>query len=664
MSFKQNLILIAVIILSVISIVLVNVWNNSRSESDGLRTYAEALEFYKDKDYHKAYNLFAKVRGKSTLKPAAIYRQARCAEMMQSSKLAMKHYKTLAWRYPNFALSVRIKYLIAQNIYEKSPKKAKRHFLSIVKKYPNSEYAIASKYYLGLIQVRELEGVTNQTKLSLDIQKAEDYFKAYLKDAPAGRYAIYSINKLKELNTNTLNGEDNLLIARSYYSLGEFELAEKHLNKTNVAYSWCDIVKNYYELRNYAKVKEFTEKGLDKYSQYVEKEDLYKAVDLYLLTQKGNKNNAMSYLGMLVENKDGEDYITYLTCQNAPSEFKDTCYANLYNKFPKGQFAADALSKIFYANVKYERYTTAKKLGQEHLKKFPNVNSTPFVLFWLAKAEERSKDYEGSRYYFKKLMKNYPDSYYSYRAYVDMYRIEDPLIVKDLIEKPVVFPYEQSKDGNMVVKLALLKDYGLVNELCKNDKFVQSWLAYEKGDYNTSVVMARDAMDKLTVKPPKTDFRWRLVYPIHYYKDIKEFSLNNNPVLLLSIVKEESHFDTKAVSGVGAKGLMQLMPQTANEVKNIYGLKFSDDNYLFNPRNNIQLGSMYFSQLKKWNDNNEFYAVLSYNGGSSMVRTWKNTLTYSDRDDFLEQIPYLETQNYLKKVYKAYWNYARIYQEE
>lgn len=663
MNLRQKLILITVIIISVIVIVLVNTWNTSRSESDGLRTYAQALELYKAQDYHKAYNAFAKVSGGSTLKAPAIYRQARCAEMMQSSKLAMKHYKQLIRRYPNFTLSIRIKYLLAQNIYENSPKRAKRHFNSIVKKYPKSEYAIASKYYLGLIQIRELEGITNQTRLSLDLQKAEDYFKAYLKDAPAGRYAIYSINKLKELNTNTLNSEDNLIIARSYYSLGEFELAKKHLENTNVAYSWCDIVKNYYELRDYEKVRAFTEKGLSMYSQYVEKDDMYKAVDLYLLSKTGGKSSAIAYLSNLSQNKEGEDYLLYLTCNNAPNEFKAACYTDLYTRFSKGQFAADALSNIMFANIKYERYNTAKKLGQDHLKKYPNVNSTPFVIFWLAKAEERSKNYENARFYYKKVIKDYPDSYYAYRAYVDMNRVDDPLIAKDIIEKPVVFPYEQSKDGNMVIKLALLKDYGLVNELCKNDKFVQSWLAYEKGEYNNSVVIARDAMDKLKVKPPKTDFRWRLVYPVHYYSDIKEFVLNNNPVLLLSIIKEESHFDPKAVSSVGAKGLMQLMPQTANDVKSMYGLNYSGADYLFNPRNNIQLGSMYFSQLKKWNDNNEFYAVLSYNGGTGMVKTWKNTIKYEDRDDFLEQIPYSETQNYLKKVYRAYWNYSRIYQD-
>ncbi len=663
MNLKQKLILITVIIFSVIAIILVNTWNTCRSESDGLRIYAQGLEYYKAEDYHKAYNAFAKVTNGSVLKPAAIYRQAKCAEFMQSNKLVIKHYKQLIRKYPNFALSIKIKYLLAQNTYDRAPKKSKKQFQTILKKYPKSEYAIASNYYLGLIQLLELEGVTNQTKLALDIQKAEDYFKAYLKDAPAGRYAIYSINKIKELNTNTLSGDDNLVIARSYYALGEFDLARKHLDATNVAYSWCDIVKNYYELRNYQKVKEFTEKGLANYSQYVDKQDLYKAVDLYLQSSTGNKSNAIAYLSDLTIGKDGEDYLTYLTCVNSPTEVKNACYTNLYYKFPEGQFAADALSNMFFANIKYERYNAAKKLGQEHLNKFKNVNSTPFVLFWMGRAEEFSKNYEASRVYYKRVINEYPDSYYAYRAYIDMYRVENPLFSKELVPQPVVFPYEHSKDGDMVVKLALLKDYGLVNELCKNDKFVQSWLAYERGDYNASVVMARDAMEKLTKKPVKTDFRWRLVYPIHFYDEVNEFSLSNNPILLLAIIKEESHFDVKATSAVGAKGLMQLMPQTANEVKNSYGIATSDPNYLFNPRLNIQLGSLYFSQLKKLNDDNEFFAVLSYNGGLGMVRNWRNNLNYSNRDDFLEQVPYPETQNYLKKVYKAYWNYARIYEE-
>ena len=49
------------------------------------------------------------------------------------------------------------------------------------------------------------------------------------------------------------------------------------------------------------------------------------------------------------------------------------------------------------------------------------------------------------------------------------------------------------------------------------------------------------------------------------------------------------------------------------------------------------------------------------NGGIGSVSRWKNNLNYEDIDDFVEQIPYTETQNYVKKVYKSYWNYLRIY---
>ncbi len=659
----KKIIIIGIIAVFLLMLALLGLaWHRGLSESDGIFAYSQALELYKGEDYKKAYDRFAKVPNRAALKPAAIYRQAKCAEKMQSSQLANKLYKKLIRKYPNFSLSVKLKYLLAQNIYDESPKKSKKKFESIVKKYPNSEYAIASKYYLGVIQVQELSEITNPTKLELCTQKAEDYFRDYLKDAPAGRYAIYSINNLKDLKSN-LSSEDNLIIARSYYALGEFELARMHLDRTNSADSWCDIVKNYYELNNYPKVKEFTEKGLSLYSQNVKKEDLYSAVDLYLQTQVGNKSQALANLSNLAKGKYGEDYIKYLTCQNAPYEFRDNCYSELYYNFQEGQFAADALSNVMFANIKAENYYQAKQLGLEHLKKYPKVKSTPFVLFWMAKTEERLKNYEGSREYYKAVTELYPDSYYAYRAYIDRYRIDNSLFADDIIDKPIVFPYEQSKDGNLVVKLALLKDYGLVNELCKNDKFVQSWLAYERGDYNTSVVLARDAMDKLETKPPKTDFRWRLVYPVHYYNDIKEFMLNNNPVLVLSVIKEESHFDTKATSAVSAKGLMQLMPQTAEEVRIGYGLNFEDANYLYNPRNNIQLGCMYLSKLKKINNGNNFLAILSYNGGAGMVKSWQNRLKYSDFDEFLEQVPYSETQNYLKKVYKAYWNYARIYGE-
>ena len=62
--------------------------------------------------------------------------------------------------------------------------------------------------------------------------------------------------------------------------------------------------------------------------------------------------------------------------------------------------------------------------------------------------------------------------------------------------------------------------------------------------------------------------------------------------------------------------------------------------------------------------NKDVYATASYNGGAGAVEKWKSSLKFSDIDEFVLQIPYGETGNYIKKVFRTYWNYTRIYQKQ
>ena len=203
----------------------------------------------------------------------------------------------------------------------------------------------------------------------------------------------------------------------------------------------------------------------------------------------------------------------------------------------------------------------------------------------------------------------------------------------------------------------------MISKFTKDD-FIKSWAEYEKGNYSTSMLLARDAMDKLEVKPPKTDLRWRLVYPQNYYRQVQSVAkqYNNNDALMMSIIREESYFNSDAQSGVGAIGLMQLMPTTAHEIGEKNGIDFNTS-YLFNPELNIRVGNLYYSTLRKLLDNKDVSAIAAYNGGIGSVTRWKSSLIYQDTDEFVEQIPYEETKNYVKKVFRSYWNYTRIYQK-
>ena len=165
-------------------------------------------------------------------------------------------------------------------------------------------------------------------------------------------------------------------------------------------------------------------------------------------------------------------------------------------------------------------------------------------------------------------------------------------------------------------------------------------------------------MEELVEKPAFEDLRWRLVYPLHYYEIIDKNNGNNNPIILQSILKEESHFNPLAKSFVGASGLMQLMPATYTEITKNYRIKGD----IFNPESNIKAGSAYYWSLIKNLGNKDLYAISAYNGGIGSVNSWFTKLIYNDTDEFVEQIPYPETKNYVKKVLRSYWVYGNIYQ--
>ena len=630
------------------------VYSHMSAESRGVENYAAALEDYKKSDYEKAYSKFNKVPSGSTLKNSALFRQARCATNMGKKELSIKKYNRIVRSNSKTAILPISEYNMATLMYELGDNDAKKHFSKIIKKYPTSDYAIASNYYLGLIQLNKMP--KNENRINKAKQKALVYFKTYLENAPDGRFAISCIDEIKKLNINLTN-YDNLLIAKAYYKNGEYEKAKDYLNKTTLAESWSDFAKNEYKLGNNEKGNYYTELGLKQHSVNTSQEDVFEVIDNYISTFPSRKDGILKLYSLNLT-QTGADYIGYLNCNEVvENNYKEACFRTLYEKYPDGQFSADSLYNVFIAKYLQKKYYDAQRIGFLHLKKFENVNSSPAVTYFMGKIAYKLKHYDSANLRFKQVIEKYPDTYYAYRANYNLYKDDGVLPFLELNEKPVVFPYKKSLDNNLVVKLAYLGDYDLVEELCKKDKFIQSWIAYEKGDYTISAVLARNAMEELEIKPTFEDLRWRLVYPTHYYDIVDKVKGSNNPIIIESIIKEESHFNPKAKSIVGASGLMQLMPSTYNEVVNQHSLPTD----LSKEVANITAGSLYYTNLKKALGNKDLYAISAYNGGIGSVNNWFSKLIYNDADEFVEQIPYPETKNYVKKVFRTYWMYGNIY---
>ena len=644
------------IIISVFVVVLLFVFsiNYKNSEDRGNKFYSEGINNYKAGDYSLAYEKFSKIPSYSVLKPAALFRQARCASNLQQFDNAVKNYTKIVHNYPNSVITALSYYNMALIQYDMNKKTAKPNFEAVTKKYPNTELAVISEYYLGCIYYNEALSTENEHKKLNLYSTSANYLKSFIRKMPNDKYSYDAVEKL--LNTNTtLAASDNLAVAKVLYNQGLYNEAKEYFYQSNLNESWCDFAKNYYKARDYERTKSVIETGLINYSNGKDPKEISEIIDLYLSLMP--KEKGLNYLMAKVIDCNGFDYMMHLNCQTKKGNSKIACFDTLYKRYPNGRYAANALSEVFYDKVKNGKYHEAERLGRLHSKSYPYSKSAPFVMYKMAKVENALKKHDMENACYKGVLAKYPDTYYAYRAYLKLNKNNTKGIDSNLKVKPVVFPYKKSGENNLVVTLAELKDYDLVDEMCKNDQFVQSWIAYRKGKYTTSIILAREAMDKLNEKPPFSDLRWRLVYPIHYYEEIKKHKLDNNPTLLLSIMKEESHFDEKARSAVGAMGLMQLMPATAKEIADANGITGSQ----YIPETNIRTGSLYFSKIKKILNGKSALAVLAYNGGFNAVNNWKKYLNYEDFDEFLELIPYDETKLYLKKVLRTYWNYTNIY---
>ncbi len=149
-----------------------------------------------------------------------------------------------------------------------------------------------------------------------------------------------------------------------------------------------------------------------------------------------------------------------------------------------------------------------------------------------------------------------------------------------------------------------------------------------------------------------------MYYPVLYRDTIVKYARRNSldPYLVMALIHQESSFDPKARSRVGARGLMQLMPPTARELAR--QLHTSAD--MDNPDVSIRLGTFYFRNLINMFGGTVPLAIASYNAGLGNVIRWRRAAPHKPIDEFLESMPFAETRNYVKRVTIIRASYQRM----
>lgn len=162
------------------------------------------------------------------------------------------------------------------------------------------------------------------------------------------------------------------------------------------------------------------------------------------------------------------------------------------------------------------------------------------------------------------------------------------------------------------------------------------------------------------------DAEWRrLLYPIPYPAQVLENATRYGlpPHLAYAMIREESRFDSGAVSRAGAIGLMQLMPATAREVARELELSFWDESDLLEPEVNITFGIWYASSLLSRGDNNFLWMLAAYNAGPSNARRWFPSAEMTDEEaiGYVDDIDFRETRYYVQRIVESANVYHALY---
>ncbi|MBN1962306.1 MAG: transglycosylase SLT domain-containing protein [Deltaproteobacteria bacterium] len=191
---------------------------------------------------------------------------------------------------------------------------------------------------------------------------------------------------------------------------------------------------------------------------------------------------------------------------------------------------------------------------------------------------------------------------------------------------------------------------------------------HQLGDYNAAYRIIEIYFGEAMRNNPneyKTSY-FHFAYPFAHETIVAASALEQNisPFIILSVMRQESGYNSRARSVANANGLMQIIPPTAEKIASALNMENYHDDLLLDPTINVRFGAWYLAELLKKFSQNAVLAISSYNAGPIAVEQWVNNNHLRLIDEFVEEIPFLQTRNYVKRVISNLAVYSWLYQGE
>lgn len=311
------------------------------------------------------------------------------------------------------------------------------------------------------------------------------------------------------------------------------------------------------------------------------------------------------------------------------------------------------------------QYLNKPKDALAHFLKLKNAVSTPISTaradYWAGRAASANGDKANAEVYYR-LASNNPTTFYGQLGSAALSRMKGKQAHLALPQEPKPTAEQKAsfKRRELVRVAQILHDFDrnaqtwsfmlhLADTLEEPQELVQlSDLALSFNEPKLSLRIAKTASQRNILLPERA-------YPVAYMPAFTAKGPPAEKALVMGLSRQESEFDPQAQSPVGARGLMQLMPNTARMVARQIDVPYSKSRLTSDPAYNAMLGSAHLGDLIQGYNGSYIMSVAAYNAGSSRVSQWQDLFgdprsTAIDPIDWIENIPFSETRNYVQRV--------------
>ncbi|MCC7123615.1 MAG: transglycosylase SLT domain-containing protein [Acidobacteria bacterium] len=352
----------------------------------------------------------------------------------------------------------------------------------------------------------------------------------------------------------------------------------------------------------------------------------------------------------------------------------DEVFRLLIARYPGGRYTERAYWRSGWWAFRDDKFADAAALFDRGASQFPRSDYRPAWLYWAGRAWREIGNHAAANQRFLLAATDYANVYHGRlaRRHLDAAateKITPPFARVDTDVAPVSFP--------TATRISQLIAVGLHREALSELQYAQRmWGDSPSLTATVALVQNRLGNLRLGINAMKRAYpQWmaaggdtlpfeiqKVVFPLDYWPLLQKHAAvyKLDPYLVAALVAQESTFDPVIRSSANAVGLMQVLPSTGRQFARRLKITGFTAARLTHPETNVRLGTAIFAEgVRKFGG--VHFALAAYNAGDSRVAAWQRERPGMPQDVFIEDIPFPETQNYVKRILGTAEDYRRLY---